>query len=90
VALTSEVWGRYVEVPPRVRCQDEAGRLWDILWTFRSAAGRSQGDTLHFQLYVRNHNRERLTRQDLVTLKAVYGIGDNGEPVVTIMLTDEN
>jgi hypothetical protein len=51
---------------------------------------RSHGDTLRFQLYVRNHNRERLTRQDLVTLKAICDPGDDGEPVVTIMPPDED
>jgi hypothetical protein len=90
VALTATVYGKYVEVPEGVIAQDEAGRLWDILWMFRYAAGRSQGDTVHFQLYVRNHNRERLPRQDLVTLKAVCGPGDKGEPVITIMLPNED
>ncbi|MBI4165214.1 MAG: hypothetical protein HY508_05715 [Acidobacteria bacterium] len=90
VALAAAVYGRYVEVPDGVMAQDVAGRLWDILWMFRSAAGRCQGDTLQFQIYVRNHNRERLTRHDLVTLKAVCGPGDSGEPVITIMLPDED
>lgn len=90
VALTAGVYGRYVEVPDGVMAQDPAGRLWDILWMFRCAAGRSQGDTLQFQLYVRNHNCERLDRRDLVTLKANCGPGDNGEPVITIMLPDED
>ena len=90
VALTRAVWANYVEVPEGVLAQDESGRLWDILFLLRCQIPRSQGDTLHFQLYVRNHNRERLTRQDLVTLKAVCGPGDDGEPVVTVMLPDED
>ena len=90
VALTATVYGKYVEVPEGVAAQDETGRLWDILWMFRCAAGRCQGDTLHFQLYVRNHNRERLTRKNLVTLKAICGPGDTPEPVITIMLPDED
>ena len=90
VALTATVYGQYVEVPDGVIAQDVAGRLWDILWMFRCAARRSQGDTLQFKLYVRNHNRERLDRRDLVTLKAICGRGDNGEPVITVMLSDED
>jgi len=90
VALTSTVWGQYVEVPEGVSCQDETGRLWDILWMFRCAAAKFDGSTLLFKLYVRNHNRERLNSRDLVTLKAVCGPGDDGEPVVTIMLPDED
>ena len=90
VALTATVYGKYVEVPDGVTGQDETGRLWDILWMFRCAASRCQGDTLQFQLYVRSHNRERLDHRDLVTLKAVCGPGDQGEPVITIMLPDED
>jgi hypothetical protein len=33
VALTRAVWQRCVAVPPGVLCQDEAGRLWDVLWS---------------------------------------------------------
>ena len=90
VALTSAVYGKYIEVPDGITGQDVGGRLWDILWMFRCAAGRCQGDTLHFQLYVRNHNRGRLDYQDLVTLKAVCGPGDQGEPVITVMPPDED
>jgi hypothetical protein len=89
VALTFTVWGQYVEVPEGVSCQDETGRLWDILWMFRCNARRG-GETLFFKLYVRNHNRERLTSRDLVTLKAVCGPGDTPDPVITIMLPDED
>jgi len=90
VALTSTVWGQYVEVPEGVSCQDETGRLWDILWMFRCTAARFTGDTLLFKLNVRNHNRERLDSRDLVTLKAVCGPGATPEPVITIMLPDED
>ena len=89
VAVTRAVWVKYVEIPEGVTCQDERGRLWDILWMFRCNA-RQGGDTLFFKLHVRNHNRERLTKADLVTLKAVCGPGDTPEPVITIMLPDED
>lgn len=35
VALTRAVWDAYVEVPPKAEGQDEAGRLWDVLWMLR-------------------------------------------------------
>jgi hypothetical protein len=38
VALTRTVWNTYVEVPAGVEGQDEAGRLWDILFMLRLAA----------------------------------------------------
>jgi hypothetical protein len=90
VAMTRTVWSKYVEVPEGVKCQDERGRLWDILWMFRCAAAKFSGSTLLFKLYVRNHNRERLDSRDLVTLKAICGPGDTPEPVITIMLPDED
>jgi hypothetical protein len=90
VVVTRAVWVKYVEVPEGVTCQDERGRLWDIVWMFRCAAAKFDGDTLLFKLYVRNHNRERLTPQDLVTLKAICEPGDTAEPVITIMLPDED
>jgi len=85
VAMTNEVWTSYVEVPKEVQCQDLKGRLWDILYLFRIAARRFEGDTLLFQLHVRNDNR----RPKLVTLKAVVGPGDQAEPVITISMPDQ-
>ena len=88
VALTSAVYGKYVEVPDGVSSQDETGRLWDILWMFRCAAAKFNGSTLLFKLHVRNENRDCMP--PLVTLKAVCGPGDTPEPVITIMLPDED
>jgi hypothetical protein len=31
VALTAAAWAKCVAVPPGALCQDEAGRLWDVL-----------------------------------------------------------
>src|ERR1035437_461547 len=90
VAMTRTVWGKYVEVPEGVKCQDEHGRLWGIPWMFRCAAAKFDGDTLLFKLYVRNRNRARLDRRDLVTFKALCGPGDDAEPVITIMLPEED
>ncbi len=32
VALTCAAWARCVAVPAGLGCQDEAGRLWDVLF----------------------------------------------------------
>ena len=88
VALSRAAWGRCVVVPPGVACQDEAGRLWDVVWLLRCAVGRSGGDSeVRFAVHVRNDNREGTP--PLVRLKAVCGPGDDGEPVVTVMLPGE-
>jgi hypothetical protein len=89
VALTAAVWGRCVAIPPGVACQDEAGRLWDVLTMLRLAAGRSGGGSeVRFAVHVRDDNGEGTP--PLVRLKAVCGPGDDGEPVITVMLPDED
>src|SRR5689334_6141268 len=60
VALTVAAWAKCVAIPPGVACQDEAGRLWDVVYLLRCAIGRSQsGPELRFGVHVRNDNRER-------------------------------
>ena len=88
VALTAAVWQQCVTVPPGVACQDEAGRLWDVVWMLRLAIGRSAGSEVRFGVHVRNDNRERTP--PLVRLKALCGPGDSGEPVITVRLPDED
>lgn len=90
VALTAEVWNRYVKVPAKVKCQDEAGRLWDILAMMRFAIRSLRGpsDRFLFSLHVRNNNRRGTPPK--VQLKAICGPGDNGEPVITVMLPSED
>jgi hypothetical protein len=89
VALTRAAWERCVTVPPGVECQDEAGRLWDVLWLLRWAIRRAAGGPeVRFGAHVRNDNREGTP--PLVRLKALCGPGDQGESVVTVMLPDED
>jgi hypothetical protein len=88
VALTAAVWARCVEVPPGVVCQDEAGRLWDVLTMLRLAIRGSDGDEVRFAVHVRDDNRERTP--PLVRLKALCGPGDQGEPVIAVLMPDED
>jgi hypothetical protein len=88
VALTRAAWARCVTVPPGVACQDEAGRLWDVLFMLRGAIGRSgSGAEVRFAVHVRSDNRQRTL--PLVRLKALCGPGDDGAPCVTVMLPEE-
>lgn len=88
VALTSAAWEKCVTIPPGVIGQDEDGRLWDVLWMFRLAARRAKGSEIRFHLHVRRDNRECVP--PLVELKAMIGPGDDGAPVITILLPDED
>src|ERR1017187_6094321 len=40
--LTRAVFDKYVAVPPDVTGQDEAGRLWDVVWMTRFAIIRAR------------------------------------------------
>jgi len=87
VAVTSEVWNTFVVVPEGVQGQDEAGRLWDIVWMLRYAITTGDGGSeLLYDLHVRNNNR----RADRVSLKAVCGPGDDWAPVITVMMPWED
>lgn len=90
VALTREAWAKYVVVPDGVSCQDEAGRLWDVLFMCHYGISRGEGQAcdLLFELHVRNDNREG--EPPLVTLKAVCGPNDDASPCITIMLPEED
>ena len=93
VALTSEAYADCVEwTQENGPYQDEAGRLWDVVFMAMMAIKSSKqgGSNLLFQLF-RHPNRLPYTdTPPLVTLKLTCGPGDNGEPVITIMMPNED
>ena len=88
--LTRTVYDAYVTVPPGVTAQDEAGRLWDIVWMTRFAILRAKPgvDRILVVLYVRNDNH----RAKLVKLTATCGPldMDDPQPAITVMMPDED
>ena len=66
--------------------QDIRGRLWDVLWMLLCAI-RTAGSTdrVKFRVSVWNGSR-----RDEVKLWSLCGPGDDGAPVVTIMLEGED
>ena len=89
--ITRAVFDNYVAVPPGVTGQDEAGRLWDIVWMTRFAIIRARPgcDRLPVALYVRNSDTER---PRLIKLVATCGPLDMNDPApaITIMLPTED
>jgi hypothetical protein len=71
--------------------QDQSGRLWDVLYMAQHAirTSRNHGDRLTFELY-RVPRDGRSTEAKITTLKLIVGPGDQGEPVITILLSDED
>jgi hypothetical protein len=102
VFLTRAVYDSFVAVPPGVAGQDEAGRLWDVVWMLRFAilanaarikarpghGGPCGTHRLPYALYVRNDNhRARLIK--LVAVCSALDI-DDPQPAITVMLPDED
>lgn len=90
VACTSAVWGQYVIPPEGTRDlgQSERGRGHDLLWMLYVAIRKQPGAAdriLYKVIFLQAPNR-----QDTVQLKAICGPGDDGEPVMTIMLPNED
>ena len=98
LAMTQTAFARTVQelgepLPP---AQDLSGRLWDVLTMLKFAIKNGGNEsTLFFSVCVWNWvyvdgKRTAHTKQETVQLKAVCGPGDNAEPVITVMLPDED
>jgi hypothetical protein len=90
VFITRTAFDAYVTVPPIVTGQDEAGRLWDVVWMLRFAIRKARPGQARFPfaLYVRNDNRApRLIK--LVAMCGPLDI-DDPQPAITVMMPDED
>ncbi len=86
VAVTRAVWDAYVVPDSRARYyQDEMGRLWDILNVLRWYVRRG-GSEIHFPVTMIMKKAQRRN----IVFKALCGPGDSAEPVITIMMPDED
>lgn len=95
VAVTSAAWADCIawteDDNQQQVYQDESGRLWDVLFMASHAIrqGSGSGDRLLFKLY--RVRRDGCSKEAiLATLKLIVGPGDQGEPVITILLPDED
>ena len=95
VAVTAAAWEDCVawsaSDSDRQTHQDQSGRLWDVLFmaAFAARANAETGPELRFELcrVVRDGHS---TEAELTTLKLIVGPGDDGEPVMTILLPNED
>ena len=91
VFLTRAVYDNYVAVPAGVTGQDEAGRLWDIVWMTRFAIIRSKPgiSRLPVALYVRNSDNHPARLIKLIAVCGPLDI-DDPSPAITVMMPDED
>lgn len=89
VAMTAEAYAHAVTVPLWEQPgQDETGRTWDVLFLLYHAMGRHRTgipERVPFQVSV-----FRRPSYEVVKLVAHLGFGDDGEPVITIMLPGQD
>ena len=95
VALTRAVWDRLVALPDDyLGFQDEAGRLWDVLWMARHyALGASGGNRVRMCVLVRDIRKDlrdsnRPPRRHFPVV--AIGAGDDGAPAITIMWPEDD
>jgi hypothetical protein len=90
VAMTCAAYVLCVELSPAAEraCQDERGRLHDVVWMLRNEMQRAnvKQNRLTFKLLCVT----RSTRPSFVELRAVCGPGDTADPVITILLPEES
>ncbi|MBE0522204.1 MAG: hypothetical protein IBX39_08095 [Candidatus Methanoperedenaceae archaeon] len=92
VAVTEALWN-YIEPTKKLieMGQSVQGRLWDVLYLF-TIAGRSVPKgcaKLLYNVSFLMENSESF-KTHVVKLKAVCGPGDTMEPVITLMLENED
>ena len=103
-AVTQALWSGYIEPPESLEgFQDVQGRLWDVLTMFSFSAramkkastevaesSRDTAQTLYFKTIFQMPSKTGNPKMETVGLKAICGPGDNGEPILTIMLLEED
>ncbi len=91
VCLTDSVYSGYINPSNLADMpgQSVEGRMWDLLWMLRVSikAGDSRGDRLNYSVLFQMEPGKEPVSVDLIS---VCGPGDQGEPVITIMLPGED
>jgi hypothetical protein len=94
VAVTAAVWGKCIswttsDTEKQVY-QDEAGRLWDVLWMLRMAINNCKGESVvRYRLLVIPRDGRSRKPASMVLKAEIHG-GVEREPVITIMLPSED
>ena len=89
VAITSAVWQDCIDWNNNTQSmyQDESGRLQDILWMCYLAAQKTKGNQCFFTVYRISKGAAEPTA---IQLKSIVSGGDDGKPVLTIMMPEED
>jgi hypothetical protein len=90
LACTAAVYANYIGMTPAAKKMgnDIEGRMWDVLTMYKYAVrGAKPGQQ---QIYIHLHCVVKRIVPSPVVIKAVCGPGDTAEPVITLMMPDED
>lgn len=91
VCLTDSVYSGYINPSNLADLpgQSVEGRMWDLLWMLRVSikAGDGRGDRMSYSVLFQMEPGKEQVSVDLIS---ACGPGDQGEPVITIMLPGED
>jgi len=89
VAVTESLFQNYLQPGKELESfgQSLEGRLWDLLFMLYMSSRNSDSSTIHFKVLFLMDPKKT---PEEVDLKAILGPGDQGEPVLTIMLPHED
>ena len=93
VAVTNIVWHGYIVSAKEIEYfgRSAKGRIWDVISRLYFKILCSEAtDVVHFKTVFMMPDERDIYRHETVELKAVVSAGDNGEPVLTIMLPEED
>ena len=97
VCVTKGVWAVINEIPDNIKHQDAVGRLWDVLFMLRYLLAKKNATTIYFDvnmqhyiIFVEEGSKDKKVVSNLLSLYACAGPGDDGELVITVMLSHED
>ena len=91
VAMTSAVYAIIDQaVKAQKYCNDYAGVWHDILHMAKQGRDIAGGTGKEFEVYIQRFNAESFHAQNRETFHILCGPGDNAEPVLTVMLPNED
>lgn len=86
-AVSSAVYAMLEDIPKNMSYQSVSGRLWDLMWQLRcKIAASGGGDLIYFTMIVHLGTSKKKTHEFYAKCHG----GDNGEPVITVMLKGED
>lgn len=88
VAITDNLQNTWIKPPAKMEDfgQSCEGRLWDVLHMLRMNCRRNNAARIKYEVLFQN-TPKRLTTVELIS---TIGPDDNGDPVITIMLPEDD